>query len=197
MNDIRQHPFIVAVHEMDQRPVRTNPLLILSELCPDVSFDKPNDGWTATPTFLSFVIKYIVAHSPETILEVGSGLSTLAIASCLKKTGRKSFLSLEHDARYARSTQQKLVKLRLESFASVCHAPLRRFQINNSDVLWYDYEKHLSSIEKIDLLVVDGPPYYVQPAGPLSRLAATPFQVDERLHFDSRRWFASWRTTGS
>ncbi|MDR1268490.1 MAG: class I SAM-dependent methyltransferase, partial [Planctomycetaceae bacterium] len=61
--------------------------------------------------------------------------------------------------------------------------------------------KHLSRIEKIDLLVVDGPPYYVQPAArypvlPLLRSKLTSDSIlilDDGLRLGERRAVSYWQ----
>jgi hypothetical protein len=77
---------------------------------------------------------------------------------------------MEHGLEYAAKTRQQLRDFGLETYARVIHAPLQAFRIGDRAYLWY----RLDSLpdNEIDMLVVDGPPGFLQkhsryPAVPL------------------------------
>lgn len=133
----------------------------LTAHCSDIDWLGMQNCWTATPQYLAFVGDYIVRHKPNTILECGSGLSTLIIASLLRKVGKSIFVSLEHDYACYKKTKRLLTLHGLAGYANVCFAPLKEFYIDHQTWKWYDYECFIAA--PIDLLVVDGPPQRIQP----------------------------------
>lgn len=113
-------------------------------------------------------------RQPEFIVEASSGVSTILAAYCLRQLGRGKVISLEHDAHYAEQTRQDLVRHGVSEWAEVVHAPLVDQQIGSRSSRWYD----LSGVtlpERVDLLVVDGPPRYLQE---LTRYPAIPAMKD-------------------
>lgn len=128
-------------------------------------------GWAASPDFLHLLSRYVVAQRPSTIVECGSGSTTVVLARCAANVGRGHVYSLEHDPDFAESTRQELNRHQLQDWATIIDAPLVNHNIKKESWVWYDV-KGLESISKIDLLVIDGPPFWVgelarYPAGPL------------------------------
>jgi hypothetical protein len=144
----------------------------LQELCPEITFPFPNAGMAGSPDFLAFITAFVLRHTPSIIFEVGSGISTVYLAACLKKNGKGTLISLDHERRFANETQKLLEQYQLASFVSLHTAPLRSFRIGKQDWLWYDFEPYLNNIHLINLMIVDGPPEKIQaqsryPAVPL------------------------------
>jgi predicted O-methyltransferase YrrM len=102
--------------------------------------------WAASPDFLVPLAEAIHTHKPQHIVELGSGTSTLISAYCLEQIGIGKITSLDHDATFAQATRDLLITHGLTSWADVIHAPLVEG--------WYT----LPELQKIDLLIVDGPP---------------------------------------
>ena len=67
-------------------------------------------SWAASPDFCALVLSEIHDGKPKTIVEVGSGVSTILSAYGAKKYGGRRIFSLEHDENYA-SYCNKLLKL--------------------------------------------------------------------------------------
>ncbi len=114
--------------------------------------------WAASPDFVTIAVALIREHQPEKIVEIGSGVSTLVSAYALKANGSGQLISLEHQATFTEVTAANLRSHQLESIARVNHAPLRDLSINQTNYLWYDSEALQGLPDRIDLLVVDGPP---------------------------------------
>ncbi len=111
----------------------------------------------ASPDFLCLMAREIFRLQPELIVEAGSGTSTLVAAYCLKKLGCGKIVSLDHIEKYAAISRQTIKSHGLDNFAEVLHAPIRDHEIDGKKCLWYD-DAWLQSIDRIDLLIVDGPP---------------------------------------
>lgn len=131
-------------------------------------------SWAASPDLLLEIANHVLREKPTDVVEASSGTSTLIIALCLQKLGGGRVIALEHDAVYAGKTAAAIRMHGLAEFATVVHAPLVRHTIGGGQHAWYDLSK-VSLPERIDLLVVDGPPDTVQP---LARYPAVPLLAD-------------------
>ena len=128
-------------------------------------------GWAADPILVHNAVRLIVEARPRLVLECGSGSSTIAIARCLKALGGGRIISLDHDPVYAGRTNHLIRLYSLEREAEVVTATLLPRSIGSESGLWYSpaYEALLE--QKIDLLLVDGPP---GATGPRARYPAVP-----------------------
>jgi predicted O-methyltransferase YrrM len=143
-----------------------------SELCQQLGLppDLPYDPvWSAGADFLARIVEHTLATRPRTIVECSSGTSTLLLARCCALNGGGQVLSLEHGAEFAAATRREVNRLGLVQRVTVLDAPLAPIRIDGRDFMWYDLTQLPTC--HIDLLVVDGPPGFVQP---LSRYPAFP-----------------------
>jgi predicted O-methyltransferase YrrM len=113
--------------------------------------------WAIAPDSAAFLIQVMLEHGVRTVLEVGSGLSTVLVAKALELTEGTSFISLEQDSKYMAKTLALLRAEGLESQVDLVEAPLQEALIGESVWQWYDQSK-LEGLSGIDLLIVDGPP---------------------------------------
>lgn len=140
--------------------------------------------WAASPDFLKLVISVIQQYQPRCIVEAGSGVSTLisgyALEALYSASGElesgeaRQVMALDHDLNYAHQTQQNILNHRLQNVAKALYAPLKQFDIGSAQWLWYD-TNDLPPFQTIDLLIVDGPPWYTQP---IARYPALPLLFD-------------------
>ncbi|QTN45225.1 glycosyltransferase [Ectopseudomonas mendocina] len=118
--------------------------------------------WSIAPEFAWWLYQHVTAASPDTIIELGSGTSTLVIAAALKQVGKGKFLSFEHDHAYYEKTLALLQACGLQGHVELLYAPLERLELDGDIYRWYDlpYDliDHMIGREKLDLLLVDGPP---------------------------------------
>ena len=128
------------------------------------------DGaWTLTPAGLARVLAE-VASGRETIVECGSGESTVAIGAELARRRCGRLWSLEHDPVWAGRTRRGIARDGLADRVELICAPLRPHALGAA---WYDASAVARLPEAIDLLLVDGPPGDVTPNG-LARYPALP-----------------------
>ncbi len=125
--------------------------------------------WSAAADFLHLIKDHCIAKKPETIVECSSGLSTLILAGCCQKNNSGHVYSLENGEQYQHKTLQQLKQFQLQNYADVFYAPLINYKINHRQYDWYQYDS-VSKLE-IDMLVIDGPPGFIQKH---SRLPALP-----------------------
>ena len=118
------------------------PTMRLAALSPDAAVD---------------YLTLIKDRKPQTIVELGSGVSTLIASMLLKEQGSGRVYALDHDADWLELTRQMLVRHNADANADLRHAPL--VPVQGATEPWYD-PKALEGIGEIDLLLVDGPPDY-------------------------------------
>jgi predicted O-methyltransferase YrrM len=118
-------------------------------------------GWAASPDFLNLICELILTRKPALVLEMGSGVSTLIVAYCLKRLGGGKVIALDHHAEYADNTCKLIRMHEMSQYSEIIHAPLKEIQLKDENWLWYDLD-HLKIDCGIDLLIVDGPPAATQ-----------------------------------
>ena len=126
--------------------------------------------WAAGPDFLLELALHVKTQKPRVIVECGSGGSTIVLARCAEMNVIGHVYTFEHLPDFANKTRQELARHGLAAYATVVTAPLLRHDINSEQWSWYSIQT--LPPEKIDLLVIDGPPAHTghlarYPAGPL------------------------------
>ncbi len=118
-------------------------------------------AWALTPAALARVLAELDAGR-DSIVECGSGDSTVAIAHALAERGHGRLHSLEHDPRWVARVRARLGAQAVEERVEILDAPLRPRAPTG---VWYD-ERALAALpDRIDLLLVDGPPADLAPDG--------------------------------
>ena len=107
-------------------------------------------SWAASPDVLLTLLHHAKQSNPKTILDLGSGMSTLVLA---KSAPAAKVFSIDNSSEYAGKTKEML-SLHKVINAEVRVAPLTA---HASGVDWYDVSQ-LADISDIDLLFIDGPP---------------------------------------
>jgi predicted O-methyltransferase YrrM len=131
-------------------------------------------GWAASPDLLLWIVGHVLERRPQTVLECGSGVSTMWIAYAMERAGHGRVISLEHDPLFAQRTRDLITRHGLSAYADVRLAPLLPVHLGGQDWLWYDTAA-LADLPPVDVLVVDGPPART---GPLARYPAGPLVVE-------------------
>ena len=155
--------------------------------------------WSAAADFIDLIVEHGLQAKPEVIVECSSGLTTMVLARCCQLNGRGRVISLENGEEYAEKTRQQLKAFGLEDYAQVIHAPLEKVSLDR-DYDWYSLE-YLPDIS-IDMLVIDGPPGFIQknsryPALPLlfDRFSDQAWVfLDDAARDDEKELVAQWQT---
>lgn len=177
---------------------------VAERLVPGTSSLPGLGDWAITPSTLLAVIDDIYARpGPVTILECGSGSSTLFFALALAERGHGGLVvSLESDAAFAEETRTHLRSHGVDGIATVVDAPLVNQVLESGEErLWYDLSG-LPELGKIDILFVDGPVGGTSrqaryPAYPVfaSRLSSGALLVlDDTDRPDEKQILRRWRT---
>ena len=132
------------------------------------------ENWSAAADFLELIIAHCLKTKPATIIECSSGLTTLVLARCCQLNDYGYIHSLENGQDYANKTRQQLTEFGLGKYVNVIHAPLETVTINARDFMWYS-TRDLPDVP-IDMLVIDGPPGFMQQ---YSRFPALPILYNQ------------------
>jgi len=107
-------------------------------------------SWAASPDVLLTLLHHAKQSNPKTILDLGSGMSTLVLAVSAPAS---KIISIDNSAEYAEKTRALLTTHSISN-VEIRVAPLTP---HSSGVDWYDVSK-LADLSDIDLLFIDGPP---------------------------------------
>lgn len=125
-----------------------------------------NPGWQLSSQAVQEIVRHILLDQPSVVVECGCGASTMWIARALQRAGQGRLISLENLDDWVEIVTGMLQYEGLGT-AEVRHAPLVPFTSGDTEQPWYTTSV-LDDVEKIDLLIVDGPP------GNTSKLARYP-----------------------
>ncbi|MEJ1375294.1 MAG: class I SAM-dependent methyltransferase [Candidatus Sedimenticola sp. (ex Thyasira tokunagai)] len=130
--------------------------------------------WSAAPDFLKLIVEHALATKPLMVMECSSGLTTLMLGRCCQLNGKGRVYSLENGEPYAEKTREHIERYGLSEYVSVIHAPLQKGAVKGSEYQWYALDDLPQG--SIDMLVVDGPPGFIQKH---SRYPALPLLFDK------------------
>lgn len=134
------------------------------------------------PDGLAVVCNDIIVNGRRRIVELGSGVSTVVLARLLNRRrprGDWRLVAVEHDTAWVQRVTDELDRAGIADHVTVVHAPLVPHRFAAGDLRWYDEAAVAAGLDaalagnRIDLLVVDGPPAYVPGFG-LARYPALP-----------------------
>jgi hypothetical protein len=188
-------------HLQTQRQVQA--LLNLHQMIEIRGRFPPMAEWAASADFNVLVIQELLNTRPRTVVECGSGTSTLLLALAVRQYDLPTkVVALEHLEQFRAATQRSLEEHGVADLAEVRLAPLVPVSglIPGHETPWYG-EEHWSDLRDIGLLVVDGPPSTTgerprHPAVPLlgAQLAAhAVIVVDDLDRAEDREVAESWR----
>ena len=108
------------------------------------------------------------------IVEFGSGISSLYVASILRQLGSGKIISIEHDQSWANYLQDMINREELADFIQLNIVPLS--QSDQFSLPWYDISclRQCLSGLLFDSVIIDGPPAYTDSLS-RSRYPALPF----------------------
>lgn len=119
--------------------------------------------WAITRELAVWITRCCEQRRPRAILEVGSGMSTVALALYAARHGAR-FVSLEHDKQWLDAISAKLDRMGLRKHVELIHAPLRK----TPEGPWYGVELGAVNLENLlrrggeasmfELALIDGPP---------------------------------------
>ena len=187
---LEQMPHVVSEYQEIRR-----------QLAPDQIALPGLGGWAITAPVVSAIAgRLLLDDRPLTVLELGSGASTLWTALAISRSGRGRCVSLDHIAEFAQKTRDMLRANGVADHADVLYSPLVAQGVNGSTYEYYDLSV-LPDDLAIDVLIIDGPPGIPNantryPAIPLLSDRLQPgalIVVDDTIRADERKAMASWQ----
>ncbi len=116
--------------------------------------------WSLDMPALQRIIGQIQGSGFETIVECGSGVSTVALARAIQQQGRGRIVTFENDLRWHALVMRQLERLGLEDSVRLIHARMEEYDGGHYQTRWYStpsVREALSDVERIDMLLIDGP----------------------------------------
>ena len=140
----------------------------------------PWSSSAAQPLAVNYMLNEIVINGRRKVLELGSGISTLYLATVLSRHGG-TLLTVDHDENWLAVVESYLEQMDIpKDTVRVCHAPIKDFETKRfGDLPWYDAQAVRSSVsgDSFDMLVVDGPEAWMKTAR-YARYPALPLLSD-------------------
>ena len=120
--------------------------------------------WTLGPDALVSVISMVLHRRPRLVIEFGSGVSTVALASAMRATwqgtNRPCVISIEQDQMHAERTREMLQQTHLADQVELIVAPLEEQSIEGIDTLCYRMPSGFEGVlkgMKAEFVLIDGP----------------------------------------
>lgn len=166
VSNLRKH--ITATVRDGTRQVES--LIHLAPYFSDKKMPMPSTGnFAIDAQALAHLITLVEDQRPKTILELGSGTSTIWLGYLCKSYGGK-IITLDHLNEYLDQTEISINRHELNSVVEARLAPLETLECHDNVYNWYSKSSFEDLID-IDLLVVDGPP---AATGKMARYPALP-----------------------
>jgi hypothetical protein len=133
------------------------------------------------PFCLAQMLNDIVTNNRKSIVEFGSGVSTIMIGRLIKKNGLDARLvTVEHDKGWADVLAGILRKEAIDDVIDIIHAPLKPTRLSVENNLWYDVNvlDGQTAGRQFDMVIIDGPTAW-QKGTELARFPAVPYVISK------------------
>ncbi|MAZ25730.1 MAG: hypothetical protein CL868_01460 [Cytophagaceae bacterium] len=148
----------------------------------------PQTSWSLSPQAIVHCLNIISINKPKSIIEFGSGATTLYIAKLLQLRKHKiSFISVESDPQWKMEIERQLQLYNLQDYVTLILAPIIECATDlryKDQETWYDVQilnPVIKPLEHFDLIIVDGP---FGGSTPFARYSAFPF-LEKQSSIDS------------
>ena len=123
-------------------------------------------SFSMEPQSIIFIKEIIRSFKPRTILELGSGISTVILSDYLRSIHQGTsedlnYVTVDQSAEYLNETRKMLQKADLENFVRCVEAPITSYKIEDKALSCYDLREDLlhPALQgcKPELIIIDGP----------------------------------------
>ena len=158
-------------HDIENLYSQFSALLQVHALLPSGAILMPLRKWAISPDALLHVALAFKSSSPNVIVEFGSGQSTVVLAALFNAQGKGRLVSVEHDGDFAETVRAQLKASGLSEWVELQVVPLVSVGDEHAS---QTYDLQSLRQERVDLVLVDGPPMLL---GPLARYAPLEWAV--------------------
>jgi len=113
--------------------------------------------WALARTDLDHLLEILGDREGNDVVELGAGAGTVELARGVARLGGR-LTSVEHDGAWVAQVSDALRNAGFSDCARVIHAPLEPHPLAQAGTPWYSRAALCELPERIDLLLVDGPP---------------------------------------
>lgn len=113
-------------------------------------------GWAISADALVHVVRDIQARQAPKVLEFGTGLSTIAIASLLRRMGAGTHIAVEHNPEYLKAVESDLAAYGLKDLVELRHLPIVDYAAAPPMTACRSYDLSERDVS-FDIALVDGP----------------------------------------
>lgn len=131
-------------------------------------------GWALSPRGILQIVDLASTPQVKTVVECGSGTSTIFVGATLRDRPGARVVALEHLEEFAEKTQGMVDAHGLQEVVEVRFSPLVEVAVQGQIYQWYDLSAAADLVD-VDILLVDGPP---RATGHNARFPAVPMFVD-------------------
>ncbi|NND61920.1 MAG: hypothetical protein HKN48_01870 [Flavobacteriaceae bacterium] len=120
----------------------------------------PFNPFSLNPNTILHLINEIIINKRSSVIEFGSGLSTVVLAKYVQLNQLPiSILSVDDDQDWINLIKDQLRQHKCDSVVSFVYAPIKPYSSENHMGSWYDSEKITQALQdnRLDMVVVDGP----------------------------------------
>lgn len=162
----------------------------------------PSPGsWAITADAARYLIRWLEVHGSDVVVELGPGVSSILLTR--KKHSDRRFFGLESDPAFMPVVKDLLDYHEVANY-KLLFAPLQWQEVSGRSVNWYSQAAIAQLPERIDVLLVDGPPNQTAdqqrwPAWPLLRgrmPSGSLVFLDDTSRPDEWETVQSWLQTG-
>jgi predicted O-methyltransferase YrrM len=119
---------------------------------------RPMRGWAMSPDAMAWILADLQERKSPTVVEFGSGQSTVIIASMIRNLGSGGLISVEHDPHHAAIIQRQLAACGLDGLVDLRLLELKEFPPVDGHSVGRSYPTIQLPDAQIDVALIDGPP---------------------------------------
>lgn len=137
----------------------------------------PFTGSSLRPFCMAHMVNDIVINNRKSIIEFGSGISTIMIGRLIKKNKlNATLLSIEDNQDWVKTLTAILKAEQIDDVINLQYVPLKACKLAHDNNKWYDVrtlKEHVKN-KRFDMVIVDGPMAW-EPGKGMARYPAVPF----------------------
>ncbi len=166
---------IIEILEQQRR--KTDDILAASIVTPllgPIFF--PYTIYSMRPSAILIICNDIILNKRTSIIEFGSGLSTLLFARLIAMLQSEArIVSIDHNEDCLEILRSYLLREKLDHYVTLIHAPLNPCSLTSNILEWYNLQSMSNIVHsRFDCAIIDGPPAH-KPDDLFVRSPALPF----------------------